>query len=245
MEDSFLRGKVTAYPDGKNKGLVEVAIGAYGQDGDKVFARVEHSLSGAYWLPEIGDAVEVILPPLPGACARVVHVRRQEGDGQVEACWTEQNDKKQFKTRSGHTITLDDNEDTASVDIATAGGLELRLDDKAKTVFIKKADAGTPSLTLDADGEKLILSAGKDLMLKCGGAELSIDDKGNIKISTNGNLNVSAKTVSLEAQTDFTAKGQQAEVSGSVKTAVKGESQLEMTSSGITQVKGSMVELNG
>lgn len=244
MEELLLRGKVTAYPDEKNKGLVEVAVGAYGQDGDTVFARVEHSLSGVYWLPEIGDAVEVALPPLPGACARIVHVRRQEGDGQVEACWTDKNDKKQFKTRSGHTITMDDTEDACSVAVTTAGGLELRLDDGAKTVALRKTDAETPSLTLDMDGDKLILSAGKGLSLQCGGAELSIDDKGNVAISTSGDLSVSAKKVSLEAQTDFTAKGQQAELSGSMKAAVSGQSQLDLTSSGVTQVKGSMVKLN-
>ncbi len=244
MEELVLRGKVTAYPDGKNKGCVEVAVGAYGQDGDTVFARVEQSLSGVYWLPEIGDVVEVGLPSLPGAQAQILRVCRREGDGQVEACWTEKNEKKQLKTRSGHTVTLDDTEDAQSVAVTTAGGLELRLDDGGKTVTLKKTDADTPSLTLDMGSDKLILSAGKALSLQCGGAEVSIDDKGNISISTGGDLSVSAKTVSLEAQTNFTAKGQQAEVSGSMKAAVSGQSQLDLTSGGITQVKGSMVKLN-
>jgi len=244
MEHLILRGKVTAYPDEENKGLVEVAVGAFDEDGEKVFARMEHSLSGAYWLPEIGDVVEVALPPLPGARARIVHVCRQEGDGQAEACWTENNDIKQLRTRSGHTVTLDDTEDAAGVAVATAGGLELRLDDGANTVTLKKTDADTPSLVLDMEDDTLTLSAGKGLTLKCGGAELSLDEKGNITISTSGDLSVSAKTVSLEAKTDFTAKGQQAELSGSMKAAVSGQSQLDLTSSGVTQVKGSMVKLN-
>lgn len=244
MEEAVLRGKVTAYPDEKNKGMVEVAVGAYGEDADKVFARVEHSLSGVYWLPEIDDVVEVALPPLPGTCARVVHVHRQEGDEQVEACWSDQNDKKQLKTRSGHTITLDDTQDAASVAVATAGGLELRLDDGANTVTLKKADADTPSATLDMENDTITLSAGKGLNLKCGGAELSIDDQGNITLSTSGDLSLGAKKITLEAQTNLSAKGQQAELSGSVKAAVSGESQLDLTSSGIAQVKGSMVKLN-
>ncbi len=244
MEDRILRGKVTAYPDEENKGLVEVAVGAYEEQADKVFARMEHSLPGVYWLPEIGDAVEVALPPLPGAEARVVCVRRAEGDGQVEECWTEKNDKKQFKTRSGHTVTLDDTQDAASVSVATAGGLTLRLDDGAKTVTLKSADSDTPALTLDMENDKLTLSAGKDLSLTCGGAEVSIDSSGNIKISTGGDLSVSAKKISLEATANFTAKGQQAELNGSMTAAVSGQSQLDLTSSGITQVKGSMVKLN-
>jgi len=244
LEAQILRGKVTAYPDGEHKGLVEVAVGAYGQQADKVFARVEHSIPGVYWLPELGDAVEVVLPPAPGAEARVIHVRRAQGDGQTEECWTEKNDKKQFRTRTGHAVTLDDTQDAASVSVATAGGLELRLDDGAKTVTVKGADSDTPALTLDMEHDKLTLAAGKALSLTCGGAELSIDSKGNIKISTGGNLSVSAKEITLEATTNFTAKGQQAKLNGSMSAAVSGQSQLELTSSGITQVKGSMVKLN-
>ncbi len=244
MEHQILRGKVTAYPDEENKGLVEVAVGAYGEQADKVFARVEHSLSGVYWLPEIGDAVEVALPPAPGAEARVIHVRRAQGDAQVEECWTGENDKKQFKTRSGHTVTLDDTQDAASVSVVTAGGLELRLDDAAKAVTVKKADSDTPALTLDMENDKLTLSAGKDLSLTCGGAELSIDSNGNIKISTGGDLSVSAKEITLEATTKLTAKGQQAELNGGMSATVSGQSQLELSSGGVTQVKGSMVKLN-
>jgi len=239
-----MRGKVTAYPEDKNKGLVEVAVGGYGKDGDKVFARVEHSLSGVYWLPELGDAVEVALPDRPGAEARVVCVRRREGDGQTAACWTDGNDVKQLKTRSGHTVTLDDTEDAASVSVQTAGGLTLRLDDGANKAVLQKASADTPSLTLDMERDEILLSAGKGLSLKCGGAELTIDGQGNVKLSTGGKLSVSAQNITLEAQTDFTAKGRQAQLSGGLKAAVVGQSRLELTSSGVTQVKGSMVKLN-
>ncbi len=243
MEGCILRGKVTSYPEDA-KGLVEVAIGAWGKEGDKVLARVEPCLSGVYWLPEIGDVVEVALPPWPGGDARVVHVRRREGDGQVEGCWSDQNNQKQLKTRSGHTVTLDDTQDGAFVTLSTAGGLTLRLDDGAKTITLKKAEGDTPSLTLDTDGDQATLSAGKGLTLSCGGAELSIDDQGNVTLSTNGDLTLSGKTVTLKAKTNFSAQGQQAEVKGSVSAAVSGQSRLELSSDGIAQVKGSMVKLN-
>ncbi len=243
MREQLLRGRVSAYPE-DSKGLVEVAVAAYSEDADKILARVEHSLGGVYWLPEIGDAVEVALPLRPGACARIVHVRRQEGDEQAAACWSGQNDKKQFKTRSGHTVTLDDNQDAPSVTIATTGGLILRLDDGAKTVTLGKDGADTPALSLDTDRDEVCLSAGKALRLRCGGAELSMDEQGNIRLSTDGDLSVSAKTITLEAQSGLSAKGQQVELSGTMKTAVSGQSGLELSSGGVTQVKGSMVKLN-
>lgn len=244
MRAETLRGKVTAYPEEENKGLVEVAVAAYSQDGDKVLARVEHSLGGIYWLPEIGDTVEVALPFRPGAPARIVHIRRKADDEQTAACWSAQNDKKQFRTRSGHTITLDDAQDETCITVLTAGGLTLRLDDRAKTLTLGKDGADTPCLTLDTDKDEVRLSAGKSLRLRCGGAELSMDDRGNIRLSADGDLTVSAKAISLEAKGDLTAKGRQVELSGSMKAAVSGQSQLELTSGGVTQVKGSMVKLN-
>ncbi len=133
----ILRGKVVSYPAEKDKGLVEVSIGAYDKDGDTVYARVEQSLSGVYWLPEIGDVVEVELPDQPGGEHRIVHIHRQGEDQQTAACWTEKNDLKQFLTRSGHRVTLDDTQDQTAITVHTAGGLELRLEDKPQTLPLR------------------------------------------------------------------------------------------------------------
>jgi len=243
----LLRGKVTAYPDETDKGFVEVAVGVYDQEGDTIYARAETGLEGVYWLPEIGAVVDVEAPDLPGGEARVRYVHRPADDGQLEACWTEKNDIKQFKTRSGHTITLDDTEDAACITILTAGGLQLRLDDSTKQVSVKAKDADTPCLVLDTDSDKdaVTVSAGKSLSLQCGGASLEIDSSGNITISTNGKLNMSAQEITLDAQMNLTAKaGQQAQLSGSMSAKVSGETQLDLTSGGVTQVKGSMLKLN-
>ena len=123
-EYTLLRGKVTAHLDDEKKGLVEVSLGGYDKDGDKLHARVEQNMAGIYWLPEIGDVVEVFVPDSPGYEAHVLRVRRREGDEQAAECWTETNDRKQIKTRSGHTITLDDTQDKTSLMIQIAGGLQ-------------------------------------------------------------------------------------------------------------------------
>ena len=75
-EREILRGKVLSYPAEKDKGLVEVSIGAYAKDGDTVYARVEQSMSGVYWLPEIGDIVQECLSPLPAGEPRTLHHHR-------------------------------------------------------------------------------------------------------------------------------------------------------------------------
>lgn len=243
-EREILRGRVTSYPGDSDKGLVEVSIGACDGENDAVYAQVGQSMSGVYWLPEIGDVVEVELSGAPGGEPRIVHIRRPAGDGQAEMCWTEENNIKQFLTRSGHCVTLDDTQDAAAVTVHTAGGLELRLEDKTQTVTLRAAEADEPVLLLDMKNDEIRLAAGKTLAITCGGASISFDSSGNLSIQAKGKLALSGQEIALDAKGKLSAKGQQAEITGAMAAKVQGQSQLELSSNGITQVKGNMVKLN-
>lgn len=240
----LLRGKVTAHLGDKEKGLVEVSLGGYDKDQDKIHARVEQAVSGLYWLPEIGDVVEVFVPRTPGYEAHVLRVHRPEGNEQVAACWTDKNDRKQIKTRSGHMITMDDTQDKTSITVQSAGGLQVSLADDPKTVTIKGKDGDTPKLTMDMKNDTISLDAGKKFTITCGSASIEIDSSGNVSIRAKGKLELSGQEITLNAQTKFTAKGQQMELSGGMTTKITGQTQLQMSSSGITEVKGSMIKLN-
>lgn len=239
----LFRGRVTAYPQ-EDKGLVEVALGGLYDQADTVYARAEQGVSGAYWLPEIGDAVEVELPPLGVGEARIVHVRRGEGDGQAEECWTENNDVKQLRTRSGHTVTLSDETDHTAITVHTAGGLELRLEDGGQTACLKGPDGAGPELLLDWKNDGAALSAGKKLTLSCGGASIAIDSEGNIRVEAKGKLSLAAREIELEAQGKLAARGRQAQLTGSLSAKVEGQGGLELTSGGATQIKGGVIKLN-
>lgn len=243
-EREILRGKVTSYPADSGKGLVEVSIGAYDQENDTVYAQVGQSMSGVYWLPEIGDVVEVELSGAPGCEPRILHVHRPEGDEQTGTCWTEENNIKQLLTRSGHRVTLDDTQDAAAVTVRTAGGLELRLEDKPQTVTLRAEGKDEPVLLLDMEHDEIKLAAGKKLVISCGGASITFDGSGNLSIQTKGKLALSGQELALDAKGRLTAKGQQAEMTGSMAAKVSGQSQLELSSGGVTQVKGGMVKLN-
>lgn len=240
----YLRGRVTAHLDGGQKGLVEVALGGYDQERDKIHARVAQSMSGVYWLPEIGDVVEAAVPRTPGYEARILHVHRPADDGQTQSCWTEKNDVKQLRTRSGHTVTLSDAQDGTLVAIQTAGGLEVRLEDGPQTVTVKKKDADTPALTLNMKGDAVALSAGKAISIQCGGASLEIDQGGNVTLRAKGTLDLSGREITLSAQGRLTAKGQQVKVSGGMTAEISGQTRLQLSSSGITEVTGSVIKLN-
>ena len=240
----YLRGKVIAHLGDDNKGQVEVSLGGYVQDQDKIYARVSQSMTGVYWLPEVGDVVDVAIPKAPGYQAYIINVHRPAGDKQTQECWTEKNDLKEFRTRSGHSISFDDTKDKTKITLQTAGGLTCSLEDEPQTVTIKKTDTDTPVLTMDMKNDAVTLSAGKKILIECGGASLEIDSNGNITIKAKGKLEMSGQEISLNAKSKLTAKGQQVDISGGMTTKIAGQTQLQMTSSGITEVKGSMIKLN-
>lgn len=240
----ILRGKVVSYPAEKDKGLVEVSISAYDQEGDTVYARVEQSMPGVYWLPEIGDVVEVELSGRAGGEHRIIHIHRPGEDAQTGACWTEKNDIKQFLTRSGHCVTLDDTQDQTAVTVHTAGGLELKLEDKPQTVTLCAEGKETPVLLLDIQNDAIKLSVGKELNITCGGASITIDSSGNITVEAKGKLDMSGQDISINAKNKLSAQGQTTELTGAMSAKLEGKSKLDVTSSGITQVKGSMIKLN-
>ena len=243
-EREILRGRVISYPAEEDKGLVEVSIGAYAEERGSVYARVEQSMSGVYWLPELGDVVEVELPGHPGGEPRIVHIHRPGEHAQTGACWTEKNEIKQFLTRSGHCVTLDDTEEQTAVTIHTAGGLELKLEDGPKTATLWAHGKDTPLLQLDLENDAIKLNAGKALTIACGGASIRFDSSGNIAVEAKGTLELSGRDVDLSAKGKVSANGQNAEMTASMAAKVEGKGQLDLTSSGITQVKGGMIKLN-
>ena len=79
---------------------------------------------------------------------------------------------------------------------------------------------------------------------KWNGCTISFDDSGNISVTAKGKLELSGQEISLQAKTKLAGKGQQLELSGDAGAKLSGQSQLEVSSSGVTQIKGSMVKLN-
>ena len=241
---SIMRGRVSAYPSEKMKGMVEVRIGGFDSENDTVYAKVEQSMSGIYWLPEIGDIVEVEVSDQPGYEARIIHIHRQQQDNQTEACWSEKNDIKQIMTRSGHLLTFNDSQDGGVLTLHTAGGMELSMEDQSQQITLCKAEKETPMLALNFEKDSITLQAGSSLSISCGGTMISIDDGGNLSISAKGKIQISGQEINLQAKTKLSGKGQQLELTGDVGAKLSGQSQLEVSSSGMTQVKGSMVKLN-
>lgn len=242
-QTEIFRGTVSAYPTGDDQGLVEVHIAALEAGKDTVLARVEHTLGGSYWLPEIGDAVEVELTELPGCVPVITRVCRPAQDAQTQACWTQNNDRKQLRTRSGHTLTFDDTQDHTAIRLQTAGGLKMDLDDATRCVRLSRQDQEQPFLMVDLQNGTIELSAPKRMRLLCGESSLCLEENGKVTLTAKADLSIQAKNISLEASDDLNAKGQQANVTGRSAAKVVGQSSMEFSSKGIAKFKVGMLEV--
>lgn len=234
-ERTILRGKVTGHPK-DHKGMVTVAVAALGTQANTVVAQVEQSMSGVYWLPEVGDVVEVALSTSPGEPCRVLHVCQPTQGGQPERCWNANNDTKQLHTRSGHTITLTDTEKKTGVTLTTAGGITLALEDANQTVSLHGQTKDGASLLVDLKNNAITLSAGKALTLHCGGSSLTFSENGKVVLEVGDVLEVKCKQYKLTAKTSLTAKAATTTLSGTNEAKIKGGTSLTL--------KGGVIKLN-
>lgn len=239
----ILRGVVTACPDGENQGRVEVQIPALEEGHDTLLARVEHSMKGVYWLPEIGDPVEVALSDAPGCEPVVVRACRPAQDPQTRDCWTENNDRKQIRTRSGHTLTLDDTKDKTSIRLQTAGGLQLELEDEPQQIKLAKQGQDQPFLVLNLKEGTIELSAPKAVRLVCGESSLAMKEDGSVTLKAKKGLSVKAADISMEASGSFAAKGRDMKLTGKSSAKLTGQSGLDFSSSGVAKFKVSLMEV--
>lgn len=112
--------------------------------------------------------------------------------------------------------------------IQTAGGQTLALDDAAKQITISTGDQ---VITLDRQGKQLSVTAGA--------AKLAIDTgSGAVSMETSGTLTLKAAGGSLE----IGASGIELKSSGTLK--VDASAMLELTSSAIVNVRGSLIKIN-
>lgn len=185
---------------------------------------------GLYAMPKVGDLV--LLAYLGGDVHRPFV---------IGALWTKdvaapykieggKNETFSFKLPSGTEVVFSETKGKESVTVKTAGGTQMALDDENKKIVVSDKDGGN-ALTFDLGGGKVEVKAKQKLTLSAGsGASIEMDGTGG-KITITGKTGIELKAAQLNAQMSGTA-------------TLKANGQVSVESSGITQVKGSMVKIN-
>ncbi len=249
-------GEVVENWDSEHPGMVKVQVllGA-AENNDIGWVPVAASYAGnaygAYLLPEIGSQVVLAFYLGQMKSPYVIGCLWNQTNVLPADAANENNTVKTLITRGGNRITISDEEGKERITVKTKGELEADFDDESSRISLSDKD-GENTLCLDAKEGILTLAAKKKAVFKVGGKEwLTLD--GN-----SSKLTVKADNIGVEAGQKLELKGQNTKLSGSstkidgqnvkleaqASLGLKGSASLKAESSGIMELKGSMMKLN-
>lgn len=232
-------GVVTNIDDPDGLGRVKVRLlNRDDSNTETKFIRVVTWMSGqewgAYFLPEVGDEVivgfcggDMSQPYVLGSLwNKNKKVPQQIKDGK--------NNIKMIKTKTGHSIIFNDEENKGSIEIISAKGLNIKIQDEKSIISIGDKDDKN-LVKIDAEKGEISITAEKKLTLSGGESTITLDK--NIKMeSSNGKISLDGQELEAKAKGGFSAQG--------ATTKIKANGQLNVEASGIANIKGAMVKIN-
>ena len=239
--NGIVTGTVKENYDKDHPGMVRVEL-FLGEDGKNVtgWISVMTSYAGAdfgfYALPEVGSEVVVAFNMGDRNRPVVIGCIWSDKNKLPKGSATEKNTAKQLITKGGNEIVIDDTQDKQKITVKTKSGVGVMLDDEKKTLMLHDKD-NKNSVLIDSSKGVVTITADKKLELKVGGSDAVVID------GTGKKTTIKSTTVAVNADKDFQAKAQDLQISGTV-AKVEGKSSLELSSSGSTQLKGSIVKIN-
>lgn len=234
LGDGVAIGVVTNNKDDKDLGRVKVSFPWLADQDESDWARIVTpsggSSRGIYWLPEVNDEVvvgfeqgDVHRPFVIGALWNSSDAPPKKnsevvgGDGKVN--------QRIMKSRSGHTITLDDTDGSENITIVDkSGNHTITVDTKNnKITMVTQGD-----LEMTATGD--IKMTGKNVKVTAN-QDCTIDATANYKVTANqnceltssgGDAKLSGLNTTIQGQMAAKLTGAQASVEGQAQTAIKG-----------------------
>jgi uncharacterized protein involved in type VI secretion and phage assembly len=145
------------------------------------------------------------------------------------------NEVASLKTKKGIEIKFDMVDGKEKLTLTTPKGATVKIDDEAESIAVSDK-GGNNALKIDIKGGNIELKAKTKLTLSAGDTKLTLQSSGTAELKASQSIKAEAAQIELKAQSALKASGATAEV--------KAQGQLTLQSSGITNVKGSLVKLN-
>jgi uncharacterized protein (DUF2345 family) len=143
------------------------------------------------------------------------------------------NGVKLFATSKGQLIKIDESSGKQQIEIITSKKQRVLLDDKNE--YIELSSGGSDNqIKIDGKGGKISIEAKTSITLKAGGKD-GIEINASETALKSQRMTYSGNVMEL--------KGKQSKIEGSV-VEVKSSGNLTVQSSGMAQIKGSMLKLN-
>jgi len=224
---------------------------------------------GMYFVPEVGDEVYVDFEQ--GNPDRPFVIGTKYHGNTAPEFFDKDNNLKSIKTRSGHTILMNDKNGEESITINDKNGNIIHLDTKGSSITISapetitlnatdinlnagnsinmKADpgkdSGTGLINIEAKEDIKVESETKDITLEAKDKNVNIKTKENVDIKAEKKIDASGKTcVKISSDANVEIEGKKCvKVSSDVKTEVIGKL-LKLKATGIAILKGKTVKIN-
>lgn len=186
-------GLVTNTKDPDSLGRVKVKFPWLSDQDESYWARVVSPMAGGdrgfYFLPEVNDEVLVAFEQGDMAFPYILGALWNGKDKPPEKNENGENNKRLIKSRSGHTILLDDTKDAEKIVIQDkTGNNKITIDAKNNTMEVKVEK----DLTLEAKGKITLKSSENDLAIEC--KNLSIKTQSDCQIEAGANCKIDAKS---------------------------------------------------
>lgn len=204
MQSGMSTAIVTDNNDPEALGRVRLAFAWSDEGSESTWARVSTFMAGEergfYFIPEVGD--EVLVAFLQGDTQYPVVIgtlwNADAMPPQVES--NDNNDMGKIRSRSGHEIVFDDNEEGGTkLEISSAGGHKVVLDDR---------DGGSKIEILSASGQHIVLDDNNGITIEeSSGSSLALRAGGELKVKSSVSLSLEAVNIDIKASGVLTLEG--------------------------------------
>ena len=191
---------------------------------------------GYYSLPEVGSEVVVAFIMGYRNCPIVIVTLWNNSNTLPPETAAEKNLIKRFKTKGGCEVVFNDEENKQEIEIKTPGGFGITIEDEAKSITLHDA-AGKNGIVINEKDGTVNIKADKKITLSVGGSDVITLD------GTQKSATIKTNNVKVEAAQNLELKGQIDKIEGSM-VKVNAQGNMEISSSGVTQVKASLVKIN-
>lgn len=227
-------GIVTNIDDPDKLGRVKVKLINRGSSNDETdFIRVCSPMVGKKWgmffFPEVGDEVlvafsngEIIRPYVIGCLWNQSYAPPVEiKDGK--------NMLRKIKTKNGHELIFNDEDDKNSIEIKTPNKRSIKLDDEKELTIITDKN-GSNLLKIDSKNGIVTIQAEKKINIQSGNSKITLDGQGNsVVIESEQSLKITSAQITIEAK-------------GTLD--LKSSNLLNVNANGPANIKGAIVKLN-
>lgn len=206
---------------------------------------------GTYFLPEIGSQVLLAFHMGDINCPIVIGSLWNQTDVVPPETANEKNTVKKIKTKGGNVITISEESGKEKISIQTKGELKAELDDENQKIILQDKE-GKNAISIDSKNGTMNFKSEKKAVFNINGQPmLTLDGEGKavkikagkIEIEADQSLTMKGQTAGLDGNS-LKIQGQQLELTAKASMAIKANASLKAESSGMTEIKGSMLKLN-